>query len=476
MLNWQPAGCMLHSYKTPEASTCLQNRRVVFIGKETTHQIFQGFAEKLDPDFRLSNLGHQSNAFATLSNVRLQYAWDPSLTGSILNEIRSGFDVPQDRPALVIVEVDHETFQYTNSSSSVVHGGSGISTLLSSFSNDTTLQSCQTEALIFIPALPGLSSRLDSKLDSSKELDAASNRLLETLPITSNIDAALVFSDIMLESSASINDAVLWNKKRNLMTDILLDKICNLRLPKHYPHAATCCNSYPGLSWVQVVGFVLVTVFLPVSMLLAYRGNTINEFRLLHLAPASKYHIPLLIMSGSILLCYFCDRTNIFGKIQKQTSPSQFFFGMLFVIIGSLFTLHTSEKELPFLNRNQTDEWKGWMQIAILIYHYVGVSKTEYIYNYMRVCPTSYLFMTGFGHTCYFLKKGDYSFKRFVATMLRLNLLNVVLAYAMGNDYLLYYFAPLCTWNFFVIFGILWFRHEVCNTRDGHMSNSYLLC
>ena len=66
----------------------------------------------------------------------------------------------------------------------------------------------------------------------------------------------------------------------------------------------------------------------------------------------------------------------------------------------------------------------------------------------MRVCPTSYLFMTGFGHTVYFLKKDDFSFKRVTATMLRLNLLNVILAYAMGNDWLLYYFAPLVSLEF----------------------------
>ena len=54
--------------------------------------------------------------------------------------------------------------------------------------------------------------------------------------------------------------------------------------------------------------------------------------------------------------------------------------------------------------------------------------------------------MTGFGHTVYFLKKDDFSFKRVVATMLRLNLLNVILAYAMGNDWLLYYFAPLVSY------------------------------
>lgn len=54
----------------------------------------------------------------------------------------------------------------------------------------------------------------------------------------------------------------------------------------------------------------------------------------------------------------------------------------------------TIPPENEVLNRNQTEEWKGWMQFTFLLYHYMHATE---VYNGIRVMITCYVWMTGFG-------------------------------------------------------------------------------
>lgn len=166
---------------------------------------------------------------------------------------------------------------------------------------------------------------------------------------------------------------------------------------------------------------------------------------------------------------YFGDRSQLFGKIFKQFDMSTFIILNVMMILGCLVTLKSNGDENEsgeFLNRDQTNEWKGWMQLIILIYHFVGASRISAIYNPVRVLVAAYLFQTGYGHFFYFYKKADYSIARIWNVMVRLNLLTCVLAYTMRTDYLFYYFSPLVSFWF----AVIWITMRILPSYNKHVA------
>jgi len=61
------------------------------------------------------------------------------------------------------------------------------------------------------------------------------------------------------------------------------------------------------------------------------------------------------------------------------------------------------------LNRPQTEEWKGWMQVLFLLYHYFEARE---MYNAIRIFIAGYVWMTGFGNFSYYYRTGDFSIGR----------------------------------------------------------------
>ena len=64
-----------------------------------------------------------------------------------------------------------------------------------------------------------------------------------------------------------------------------------------------------------------------------------------------------------IILAYFyiCDRTNFFMKENKYFTHLNFWVPVFYVAILGLF-FHEETEHNEIMNRDQNEEWKGWMQ------------------------------------------------------------------------------------------------------------------
>ncbi|KAJ4732280.1 O-acetyltransferase-like [Rhynchospora pubera] len=163
---------------------------------------------------------------------------------------------------------------------------------------------------------------------------------------------------------------------------------------------------------------------------------------------------------GILIYFYICDRTDIFPQAEKSYSRDLFLFLYLLIIIASgLSSLQKHHdksiftgKSLLYLNRHQTEEWRGWMQILFLMYHYFAATE---LYNAIRVFIAAYVWMTGFGNFSYYYIRKDFSLARFAQMMCRLNFFVALCCIVLNNDYMLYYICPMHTLFTFMIFATL---------------------
>ncbi|KUJ12728.1 Cas1p-domain-containing protein [Mollisia scopiformis] len=497
--NWQPPGCIMHEYKRRDIHECFHNRRIVFIGDSTTRQIFWAVAKKMDQekadeaiaDVLAHDEKHNDLAFETES-VSVQFIWDPFLNSTGLDRELTKFSaVPSLEP----------TGASGESAALLLLGSPGL--WFARHEQENFMKDFRDSIEHVIPYMDhghGDEDALPPRRFNARE---ASPNLLLLAPIQvpqyevlSPSRAATItpekidqMNDFLQQASAYSEADVVWSY--NLMTwsgkaqyeesglhvvdnvahrkaDVLLNLRCNAGpASSKYPFDRTCCSNYTQPNYVQWIMILAGMLVLPLLLSLR-RAHVAWLSRFL---PSTQTLTTWTIFCLVLCLSYYADRTQIFEKSQRQFRRKEFMMACSAVAIAGLVSIKKNKdppaiaresrglRDQPFLSRQQTEEWKGWMQAIILIYHYTHGSKTLWIYEIVRLLIASYLFMTGFGHATYFLKTGDYSIRRAAGVLVRLNLLSCVLPYMMRTDYMFYYFGSLVSFWFLVIYLTLRIAH-----------------
>lgn len=470
---WQPYGCMMHKYKSTEATTCLSEKRVAFLGDSRIRQLFYSFIKIIDPEQTEVGNKHENIPFEDeTSSVNVDFLWYPEANNSMKERLLAWTEDSSTKPDVVIIGAATWSIKLHSGSRETLQqyrvNLTALSSPLEKLAQDGevywVLQDPVNEEMLSDSRKMITNEQVDlyneaaaGALNSSKRSAKARVRLL-----AASRQAAM-------ETIARSTDGLhLPESSRNVGAMVLMNAVCNKLLR---PIDGSCCQPPAPPNLLQKLS---ACVFLASGLaFLALHALGYNLHRKARHAPADeeageekkpagvapapgpKAPFQAVCKMGAIMAYFYaCDRADLFMKEQKFYTHSTFFIPFVYIFVLGVF-YNESSKETKLLNREQTDEWKGWMQLVILIYHISGASAFIPVYMHVRVLVAAYLFQTGYGHFSFFWLKGDFGLYRVCQVLFRLNFLVLVLCVVMDRPYQFYYFVPLVTFWFVIIYAML---------------------
>ncbi|CAL8294229.1 unnamed protein product [Merluccius merluccius] len=465
---WQPYGCMMHKYKSTDSKTCLADKRVAFLGDSRIRQLFHAFIKIINPESKGDGNKHEDIPFHDdSSSVNVNFFWYPEANDSMKERLTSWTQDRSPKPDVIVLGAAAWSIK--------LHSGSSES--LQQYRVNLTAMAVPLERLAedaevyWVLQDPVNEEALSEsrKMITNHQLDLYNEAAAAALNSSKRrVKLLAALRQAAMETIGQSADGLhLPESTRNVGATVLMNAVCNKRTR---PIDGSCCQGPRPPSLLQKLAacvFLGSALALLVFHTLGYGRHrhrpvppdmeSLEERKPATAAgpPGPTAPLQALCRMGVIMAYfYLCDRADMFMKEQKFYTHATFFVPLVYVFVLGLFFSENS-KETKVLNRQQTDEWKGWMQLVILIYHISGASAFLPVYMHVRVLVAAYLFQTGYGHFSFFWLKGDFGLYRVCQVLFRLNFLVLVLCVVMDRPYQFYYFVPLVTFWFVIVYTTL---------------------
>ncbi|XP_070570765.1 N-acetylneuraminate (7)9-O-acetyltransferase-like isoform X2 [Ptychodera flava] len=482
--DWQPRGCMMHNYSKRDGEYCMNDKHIMLIGDSRVRQLFFEFARMLSDQQIVEGKEHESLSFRDKSSgIHLDFIWMPDVNLSTV-EVYEKLAKDTEPPHFVIHGAASWAIKYRNATVQAFEEYKKNLTTLAPVMSSLA----QSTDVLWMLQQPVEEDKLHiaRKMITNEQINMYNDAALEILEPTSvkTWKSAAQVSTI----SNSTEDGLHVNRPLlQIDVQLILNRYCNV---KYRPDDGEiyCCQKKEEMTLIQQLLFVIFVIsffsgaFLKVKRKIMSLRPTANqsdqkESTVVVITenvqngpvadgenatpvkketpPPSYDYVEVAWALGKfgLIMIYFhiCDRTGFIPREQKHYTHLRFFLPLCYItLLGFFFNSRTSQPQV--LNRDQTEEWKGWMQLVILIYHMSGASSVLPIYMHIRILVAMYLFQTGYGHFSFFWNKADYGIIRFCQVQFRLNWLVFMLCLVMNRPYQFYYFVPLVTFWFIVVY------------------------
>jgi hypothetical protein len=263
---------MLRTFDVQHTTSCLGGTRVVVVGDSVARQLYYSMVKKVLPDASTEGDRHSDIHFHDpVSDTTLEFYWDPVLNSTKTQALLSGssdraLGYEVQRPSVFVVGAGLWFLRYSEWSGGIERWKQVMNDLVHRMDNPRLEPLAER---LFISPIPAVNTeklseeRLDTILP--KDIREMNNFLKEAVK-ESLISVPFVWNKMTRTAASETNDGLHYGPAvMSVEADILLNSVCNNKLPKVAPMSATCCYEYPQNRWFQTLMLAVFLVWLPVG-------------------------------------------------------------------------------------------------------------------------------------------------------------------------------------------------------------------